>query len=871
MREMDKAFDFKTAQERWYATWEAAGVFTAKPDSGKTPFSMSLPPPNITGNLHMGHALAYSLPDVMARLKRAQGFDVAWIPGVDHAGIATQIIVERQLKAEGTDRHALGRDPFLARIWAWKEQNQLDIENQLRRLGASLDWTRKRFTMDPDLNRAVRKVFVEAYGQGRIYRGPRMIQWDPVSRTALSDLEVKHVERNGHLWHINYPFADGSGHLTVATTRPETMLGDTAVAVHPEDERYTHIVGKMVRLPLTDREIPVVADDFVERDFGTGCVKLTPAHDQNDHAAGLRLNLPSITVIGFDAKMTAAAGAAFEGLDRFECRKKVLAELEAQGLLAKIQTHISQVAVSDRTGAVLEPLVSEQWFMNVKDAAQQALEAVRDGRITFTPEHHVAVWEHWLNNIQDWCISRQLVWGHRIPAWTCAACGHLHVELEEPATCSKCNSTKLDQDPDTLDTWFSSALWPFSILGWPDETADLKRYYPNDLMCTSYDIIFFWVARMVMSGLAWTDQIPFKQVYFNSLVRDASGAKMSKSKGNVIDPLEVMDEFGTDALRFTLISMSAPGTDIALSTNRLESSRNFCNKLWNAARFVQINLTDDVTLAVEPELGEAEFWMLGRLRDTLKQTTEALESFRFHEAAELLYHLVWDDFCATYIELAKVNLLNGTAGQKAAILNFLDILLRALHPMVPFVTEEIHEAVLADRLLPGESRLLAERAWPLEHPLLAKQGGNASLIPRFQDILSAFLRLKAENGVDPAKRVPAFCTAMELQPFSDALKTIARLESIEFSSSDLATPTRAVGVVSGGTIALELAGLKDPVAEKAKLEIERAKLLKELEPLRTRLADESFVTKAPEAAVAKLRGQAEEKEARLKQIVSLLG
>ena len=870
MREMDKAFDFKTAQERWYATWETAGVFTAKPKSGKTPFSMSLPPPNITGNLHMGHALAYSLPDVMARLKRAQGFDVAWVPGVDHAGIATQIIVERQLKAEGTDRHALGREKFLERIWTWKEQNQLDIENQLRRLGVSVDWTRKRFTMDPDLNRAVRKVFVEAYAQGRIYRGPRMIQWDPVSRTALSDLEVKHVERNGKLWHLRYPLADGSGDIVVATTRPETMLGDTAVAVHPDDARYTRLIGKLMNHPITGRQIPLVVDSFVDPAFGTGCVKLTPAHDPNDHAAGLRLKLPSITVIGFDAKMTAEAGA-YAGLDRFECRKKIVADLDAGGFLVKIEDHTSQVAVSDRTGAVLEPLVSEQWFMDVKDAAQQALQAVRDGRITFTPEHHVAVWEHWLTNIQDWCISRQLVWGHRIPAWTCTTCGHLHVELEAPTTCFKCNSTKLEQDPDTLDTWFSSALWPFSILGWPDETEDLKRYYPNDLMCTSYDIIFFWVARMVMSGLTWTHQVPFKKVYFNSLVRDESGAKMSKSKGNVIDPLEVMDEFGTDALRFTLISMSAPGTDIALSTNRLESSRNFCNKLWNAARFVQMNLTDDVTLAVEPELGEAEFWLIGRLRDTLQQTTEALEAFRFHEAADLLYHLVWDDFCATYIELAKVNLLNGTAGQKAAILHFLDILLRALHPMVPFVTEEIHEAVLADRLLPGESRLLAERTWPLSHPVLAMQGGNAALIPRFQDILSTFLRLKAENGVDPAKRVVAACTIMELQPFSDALKSIARLESIEFTNGDLAAPTRVVGVVSGGTIALDLAGLKNPAVEKANMEIERAKLLKELEPLRARLADESFITKAPVAAVAKLRGQADEKEARLKQVLSLLG
>ncbi len=871
MHEMDKAFDFKTAQTRWYARWEEARVFTADRDSAKTPFSMSLPPPNITGNLHMGHALAYTLPDVVARLKRAQGFDVAWVPGVDHAGIATQVIVERQLKEEGTDRHRLGREKFLERIWAWKEQNQGDIENQLKRLGASVDWSRKRFTMDPDLNRAVRKVFVEAFRQGRIYRGPRMIQWDPASQTALSDLEVKHVERNGKLWHLCYPLADGSGEVVVATTRPETMLGDTAVAVHPDDTRYTRLLGKLLNHPLTGRKIPVVADAFVDPAFGTGCVKLTPAHDPNDHAAGLRLGLPSITVIGFDAKMTAAAGPDYEGLDRFECRKKIIADLDAGGFLVKVQDHASQVATSDRTGAVLEPLVSEQWFMKVDEAAKQALEAVRDGRIKFTPEHHVAVWEHWLTNIQDWCISRQLVWGHRIPAWTCASCRHVHVELEAPSSCAKCGHEVLVQDPDTLDTWFSSALWPFSILGWPDETADLKRYYPNDVMCTSYDIIFFWVARMVMSGLTWTGTVPFRQVYFNSLVRDEGGAKMSKSKGNVIDPLEVMEEFGTDALRFTLISMSAPGTDIALSRTRLEASRNFCNKLWNAARFVQMNLTDDVTLALEPDFGEAEHWMRGRIQDTLQAVTAALGGFRFHEAADLLYHLVWDDFCATYIELAKVHLTDGTPAQKAAILHFLDILLRALHPFVPFLTEEIHEAVVADRLPAGEPKLLAQRAWPLEDPILARSGGDATLIPRFQEVLSALLRLKAENGVDPAKRVPAFCSVTELAQFAEAFKAIARLENIEFAATDLAAPTRAVAVVAGGTAALELAGLKDPAAEKAKLEKEKEKLEKELAALRGRLDNPRYLEKAPADEVEKATALAAEKAARLEQVGALLG
>jgi valyl-tRNA synthetase len=870
MQEMDKAFDFKTAQQRWYERWETSRLFEAQPDSGKKPWSIVIPPPNITGNLHMGHALVFTLHDILTRFKRAQGFDALWVPGVDHAGIATQMVVERQLKeSENKTRYDLGREAFVQRLWDWKEQNQGAIENQLRRLGASVDWTRKRFTMDPDLNKAVRKVFAQAYKEGRIFKGPRMIQWDPASQTALSDLEVKYVERHGKLWHLRYPLADGSGVMVVATTRPETMLGDTGVAVHPEDERYAHLVGKMVKLPLTDREIPIVADSFVDPKFGTGCVKLTPAHDPNDRAAGKRLGLDSITVIGFDACMTAAAGPAYAGLDRFECRKKVIHDLEALDLMEKIEPYTHQVSVSDRSGAVLEPLVSEQWFMKVDEAAKEALEAVRSKKIRFTPERWEGVWEHWLNNIQDWCISRQLWWGHRIPAWTCA-CGHITVAEDTPHACEKCGGADLTQDPDTLDTWFSSALWPFSVFGWPDQTKELERYYPTDVLITGYDILFFWVARMVMAGLTWTKDVPFRDVYFNALVRDEHGAKMSKSKGNVIDPLATMDEYGTDALRYSLAAMAAPGTDISLSVSRLEASRNFCNKLWNAARFVQMSLTPDVTLAVEPELGEAEYWMIGRLNEALGQATKAIEEFRFHEAAETLYHLVWDDFCATYIELAKVTLQQGSREQKAAILHFLDILLRALHPIVPFVTEEIHEAVMEGRLAPGEPELLAARSWPLDDPLLKRSGGDPTLVPHFQEILSACLRLKAENGVDPGKKIAAFCTIRSLEPFTEGFKGIARLESMTFLDGDLTTPTRAVAVVRGGMVALELAGLKDPAAEKAKLEKERDKLVMELASLNTRLADEAFTTKAPEAAVAKMRGNAAEKQARLDQVNGLL-
>ena len=871
MYDMSKAFDFKVAQKRWYEKWEASHLFEAKPNSGKLPWSIVIPPPNITGNLHMGHALVFTLHDVLTRFKRAQGFDAVWVPGVDHAGIATQIIVERQLKElEGKTRNDIGREAFVQRLWDWKEQNQELIENQLKSLGASVDWTRKRFTLDSDLNRAVRKVFVDAYKQGRIFKGSRMIQWDPVSQTALSDLEVKHVERNGKLWYIRYPFVDGSGHLVVATTRPETMLGDVAVAVNPEDHRYSNLVGKLLRLPLANRVIPIVADSFVDPKFGTGCVKLTPAHDVNDNAAGRRLGLASITVIGFDAKMTHEAGPDYAGLDRFECRKVVLAKLELQGFIEKVEPYVHQVSVSDRSGAVLEPLVSEQWFMKMDDVAKQSLEAVRFGRVRFTPKRWEAVWEHWLTNIQDWCISRQLWWGHRIPAWTCDDCNHINVAEEPPACCEKCSGTRFTQDPDTLDTWFSSALWPFSVFGWPDHTTDLERYYPTSVLITGYDILFFWVARMVMAGLSITGDVPFRDVYFNALVRDECGAKMSKSKGNVIDPLETMDNYGTDALRYSLIAMAAPGTDISLSHSRLEASRNFCNKLWNAARFVQTNLPSQITLETEPELGEAEYWMISRLRSQISVTTRAIEEFRFHEAAETLYHLVWDDFCATYIELTKASLVRGSVKQKAAILHFLDILLRALHPMMPFVTEEIHEAVMVGRLPFGEPELLAGRSWPMEDSLLCMEGGNPSLVPCFQEVLSAIHRLKAENGLDPGKKVAAFCTIVTLEPFAESLKSIGRLESIVFTGRDLNALSCVIAVVTGGTVALELTGIKDAVGERKKLEEERNKLIKELQSLELRLGDSAFVTKAPEVAVAKVRKSAGTKRARLLQVESLL-
>jgi valyl-tRNA synthetase len=600
-------------------------------------------------------------------------------------------------------------------------------------------------------------------------------------------------------------------------------------------------------------------------------VKLTPAHDPNDHAAAKRLNLESIEVIGFDAKMTALAGEPYKNLDRFECRKRVVEDLNALGLLEKVEEHVHQVSVSQRSGAILEPLVSTQWFMDVKDAAKASLDAVRSGRIKFTPQHWESVWEHWMTNIQDWCISRQLVWGHRIPAWTCDGCGNIHVEMETPEKCQKCGYGSLTQDPDTLDTWFSSALWPFSVFGWPDDTDDLKRYYPTNVLITSYDILFFWVARMVMAGLTWMKEVPFRDVYFNSLVRDERGQKMSKTKGNVIDPAQSMEEYGTDALRFSLAIMAAPGTDISISKNRLEASRNFCNKLWNAARFVQMSLGPEVTLSIQPEFGEAEYWMISRLQQCITSATKAIEQFRFHEAAETLYHLVWDDFCSTYIELAKVALQNGTSAQKAAILNFLDILLCALHPFVPFVTEEIHEAALLGRLPEGTPPLLAARSWPIDHPILKLEGGNSDLIPKFQKALSNILRLKAENSVDPAKRVPALCNLLELAPFADAFKSMAKLASITFQNGDLSAPTRAIAITERGMVALELAGIKDTAAEKAKLEKERDKLSREVQSLKVRLCNPDFLAKAEPKAIESQKRLAAEKEARLAAVLGVLG
>ena len=656
---LPKGFDHAEVDPKWYAFWESIGAFRAEPGRDRPRFSMVLPPPNVTGSLHMGHALNHTLPDIVARWKRMQGYDVLWLPGTDHAGIATQNVVEKQLAAEGRTRHDLGREAFVARVWDWVRQSHGTITGQMRKLGESVDWSRERFTLDDNLSRAVRRVFVTLYHEGLIYRDRYIVNWCPRCRTALSDLEVIHKDTAGKLWYVQYPGVGGGEPITVATTRPETMLGDTGIAVNPADERYIRAVGRAVRLPIIGRELKVVADDFVDPAFGTGAVKVTPAHDPNDFRMGQRHGLPQVIVIDEDGRMTAEAGP-YAGQDRFQARAGIIRQLEQEGLLVTIADHQHAVGHCQRCNSVIEPLVSTQWFVRIAPLAAEALKAVEDGRIVFLPENWVKTYNEWMTNIHDWCISRQLWWGHRIPAWYCRQCGSTHVAEETPARCG-CGGA-LEQDSDVLDTWFSSQLWPFSTMGWPDRTPDLARYYPTDLMLTAFDIIFFWVARMIMAGLKFTGDVPFRTVYITGLVRDERGQKMSKSRGNVVDPLEVMDEVGADALRFTLTAMAAPGMDIPLSEGRMTGYRQFINKIWNASRFVLMHVGGEDARPALPAfgtLGVADRWILHRLNAVTREVNEAFGAFRFDVAADRLYHFFWHEYADWYIEMVKGHLQAG--------------------------------------------------------------------------------------------------------------------------------------------------------------------------------------------------------------------
>jgi len=876
---IDKEYLPGEVETRWIRRWADAGLFRGDPTAGKDPFCMVIPPPNITGNLHIGHVLVYTLHDVVARWQRMQGKDVLWLPGTDHAGIATQMVVERALKAEGTSRTEIGREAFEQRVWEWKEKYGNRITDALKNLGSSCDWSRERFTLDEGLSRAVRTVFVRLYDEGLIYRGRYIVNWCPGCHTAISDLETVHETEQGALYTIRYPAAgDGDNALELATTRPETLLGDTAIAVHPDDERYRNRIGGRVIVPLVNREVEIVADDFVDPEFGTGVVKITPGHDPNDFEAGRRHGLEEILVIGPDGKMTAAAGEAYAGLDRHEARVRVVADLEAAGLLVSVDTHEHAVGHCQRCGETVEPLVSRQWFVKVGPLAEPAISAIEQGTTEFVPATWSKVYFGWMRNIHDWCISRQLWWGHRIPAWYCDACGTTLVREEDPTGCEDCGG-ELRQDEDVLDTWFSSGLWPFSTMGWPDETSDLAHYYPTQLLITGHDIIFFWVARMLMMGLKFRDDVPFDKVYIHGLVRDAQGQKMSKSKGNTIDPQEVQERYGTDAVRFTMSILAAPGNDIPLAPERMEGYRAFANKLWNATRFVLLKTGVKGPSKWDPgELTLADRWIVSTFRTTLASVDRHLESFRFDHAADTLYHFVWGDFCDWYIELSKPGLQAEADPRRAEVtrsvlLTVLSGLLRILHPMMPFITEELWEK------LPGCDGFAAVAAWPSrEH--YAEDAEAVGQMKLLQQTVVKIRRLRAESRIDAGKRILVLLHADDREVSSmlaeqrELIAGLVRAESVsvvDFVDHDLVA---ARGLAAGVQIALPLEGLLDFDAERERIGKELAKVDKELTARNRKLANQAFTSRAPAEVVDKERALQDElalRKERLQKNLANLG
>jgi valyl-tRNA synthetase len=879
---LDKTYSPAAIEAEWYARWEAAGAFASGTRPQEPAFAIVIPPPNVTGSLHMGHALNNTLQDILIRHARMCGFDTLWQPGTDHAGIATQMVVERQLAEEGLDRHRLGRDAFIARVWSWKAQSGGTIIAQLRRLGCSCDWRRERFTMDEGLSAAVRKVFVALYKEGLIYRDKRLVNWDPKLHTAISDLEVVSREERGKLWTFRYPLEGETGRfIEVATTRPETMLGDTAVAVHPDDERYRSLIGRHVRLPLADRLIPIIADSHADPEKGTGAVKITPAHDFNDFEVGRRHGLPMINVLDANAAMNEAVPERFRGLDRYKAREAVIAELAALGLLVAVEDHSLMMPYGDRSDVVIEPWLMDQWFVDAATLALPAIKAVEDGRTVFVPEQWTKTFFEWMRNIQPWCISRQIWWGHQIPAWY-GPDGTIFVEESEAeaavaARAHYGHEVELTRDADVLDTWFSSALWPFSTLGWPEETPELRRYYPTDVLVTGFDIIFFWVARMMMMGLHFMGEVPFRTVYIHALVRDEKGQKMSKSRGNVIDPLELIDAYGADALRFTLAALAVQGRDVKLSASRVEGYRNFCTKLWNAARFCQMNEAMPVTGF---DIGGCDEpinrWLVGKLVEATQAATAALDSFRFNEYAGGLYHFTWGTFCDWYLEFAKTLLLGGSAAAQAetrAIAAYaLDQVLRLLHPVIPFITEAIWQS-LADR----GGRLLMLEAWPVAEPRLMDRAAAAE-VDWVIRLISLTRAVRTEINVPPGAKIPLLLrdadatAAARLLRYRPLIESLARVEAAGLLDGDV--PKGAVqDVIDGATVVLPVAGVIDVAAERARLAREVAKLDAEIGRLERKLANEGFLAKAkPEVIEAErdrygeamaARGRLNEAERRL--------
>lgn len=877
-RELPKVYDPQQVEERIYRMWEEGGYFRPSEKEGAKPFTIVMPPPNVTGQLHMGHAMDATLQDTLIRFKRMQGYSALWIPGVDHAGIATQIKVEEELRKEGLTRYDLGREKFLERVWDWKHKFGNRIVEQQKKLGASCDWERARFTMDEGCSNAVREVFVSLYEKGLIYKGSRIINWCPHCVTALSDAEVEYVDKPGHLWHIRYPLADGSGEVVVATTRPETMLGDTGVCVNPNDPRYQAIVGKMVILPLVNKEIPVVADDYAEMEFGTGCVKMTPAHDPNDFEVGLRHNLEVIRVLD-DNGVVNSYGGKYEGMDRYEARKAIVADLEEQGYLVKVEDYSHNVGTCYRCHNDVEPIISAQWFVKMKPLAEEAIRVVKDGETKFVPDRFSKTYLNWMENVRDWCISRQLWWGHQIPAWTCADCGHITVSRQDACRCEKCGSENIERDPDVLDTWFSSALWPFETLGWPENTEDLKKFYPTDVLVTGYDIIFFWVARMIFSGCEHIGKTPFHTVLIHGLVRDNQGRKMSKSLGNGIDPLEMIDKYGCDALRMNMVTGNSPGNDMRFYVERCEAMRNFANKLWNASRYVMMNLGENAVNEL-PELSRltiADKWVLSKLNSLISEVTENLEKYELGVAVQKVYDFLWDTYCDWYIELTKVRLYSEDAAQKDTALKVLvyvlDQTLRLLHPFMPFITEEIWQSLPHD----GEALIVAQ--WPKfrEDLVFATEESHMESV---MNAIRAIRNRRAEMNVPPSKKAALYVLAANPQIYAEGEGFIQRLayaDSVTILDAEPANLDGMVCITTGDAkLYIPMGQLVDVAKELERIGKELAKARQNLAMLEGKLSNEKFISRAPEAVVnaekekaAKARSlitQLEQSEASLKNL-----
>ena len=903
---MDKTYDPHAIEQRWYETWERDGDFA--PSGEGKPYCIMIPPPNVTGSLHMGHAFQDTLMDALTRYHRMRGDNTLWQPGTDHAGIATQMVVERQLNSEDLTRHDVGREKFIERIWKWKHESGGTITRQLRRMGSSVDWSRERFTMDEGLSQAVKETFVRLHEEGLIYRGKRLVNWDPVLHTAVSDLEVVSAEESGHLWHMRYPLADGSGHLVVATTRPETMLGDTAVAVHPHDERYQALIGKAVRLPLTNREIPVIADDYVDQEFGTGCVKITPAHDFNDYEMGKRHDLPIINILTVDASINDEVDCDYQGMDRYEARKRIVEDLEKQGLLEKVEDHKLMVPRGDRSGAVVEPYLTDQWFVKIAPLAAPAIKAVEDGDIKFVPDNWKNTYFEWMRNIQDWCISRQIWWGHRIPAWYDDA-GNIYVGRTEKEAREKHgldDGLELKQDEDVLDTWFSSALWPFSTLGWPDKTEALQTFYPTSVLVTGFDIIFFWVARMIMMGLKFMDDIPFREIYIHGLVRDAHGQKMSKSKGNVLDPIDLIDgieletlvakrraglmqpkmadkidkitrkdfpdgipAFGTDALRFTFAALASTGRDINFDLGRIEGYRNFCNKLWNAARYVLMNTEgkDCGQHGGDVLLSAADRWIISLLQQTEQQVINGIDTYRFDLAAQAIYTFIWDEYCDWYLELSKPVLTNPESteaalrGTRKTLVRVMETVLRLIHPLTPYISEEIWQRMAPLAGVEGDT--IMRQPYPaadtdkIDHEAISE-------IEWIKDFIISVRKIRSGMNIDPRKMLPVLLqggSATDKDRLDNNLHyivSVGRVESATWLNDSDEAPESSTALLDNMKLLIPLAGLIDKDAEVARLAKELERKISELERCETKLSNSSFVDKAPAAVVEKEQLKASE-------------